>query len=125
MVPASRPVFLNLTQIKMPVGALTSIGHRISGVFLAVSAPAGLYLLALSLRSEEGFAYAHELGRLLPAKFAAILLAWALAHHLLAGIRHMLTDVGIGSPLGVARRTARLVNYGAVACAALIAWMLW
>jgi succinate dehydrogenase / fumarate reductase cytochrome b subunit len=112
MVPASRPVFLHLTQIKMPVGALTSIAHRISGLVLAAGVPAALYLLAVSLRSEEGFAHAHAVVRLVPAKLAAIVLAWALARHLLAGMRHMLTDVGVGSTLGVARRTAHLVNYG-------------
>ena len=43
-----RPVFLNLTKIQMPVGALTSILHRISGVVLAASVPAAVYLLGLS-----------------------------------------------------------------------------
>lgn len=109
----------------MPVGALTSIAHRISGLVLAASVPAALYLLALSLRGEEGFARAQAAFRLVPAKLAAILLTWALAHHLLAGLRHILIDVGIGSPLGVARRTAHLVNYGALACAALSTWWLW
>lgn len=125
MVPASRPVFLNLTQIKMPVGALTSIAHRISGLVLAAGVSAALYLLALSLRSEEGFAQAQAVVDRVPAKLAAIVLTWALAHHLLAGLRHMLTDVGIGSPLVVARRTAHFVNHGALACAALGTWWLW
>lgn len=39
----------------MPVGALTSIGHRISGVILAVTVPAAVYLFALSLRDATGF----------------------------------------------------------------------
>jgi succinate dehydrogenase / fumarate reductase cytochrome b subunit len=124
MPHASRPVFLNLLQIKMPVGALTSITHRVSGVVLAAGVPAALYLLALSLRSEEGFEHALALAGLLPAKVAVILLAWALAHHLLAGVRHMLSDVGIGSPLRVARKTAYLVNVGAIAFAALTAGLL-
>jgi succinate dehydrogenase / fumarate reductase, cytochrome b subunit len=124
MPHASRPVFLNLLQIKMPVGALTSIAHRISGVVLAVGVPAAVYLLALSLRSEEGFEHALAFAGLLPAKVAVILLAWALAHHLLAGVRHMLSDVGIGSPLRVARKTAYLVNFGAMAFAALTAVLL-
>ena len=51
-----RPVFLNLMQIQMPVGALTSIGHRISGVVLSASVPVAVYLFALSLRDEVGFA---------------------------------------------------------------------
>ena len=39
-----RPVFLNLMQIQMPVGALTSIGHRISGVVPAASVPVAVHL---------------------------------------------------------------------------------
>lgn len=121
----SRPIFLNLTQIEMPVGAVTSVAHRISGLVLTAGIPAALYLLALSLRNEDGFDQAQAVVRLIPSKLAAIFLAWALAHHLLAGLRHMLTDVGIGSPLGVARRTAYLVNYGSLACAAASTWWLW
>jgi succinate dehydrogenase cytochrome b subunit len=124
MPHASRPVFLNLLQIKMPVGALTSIGHRISGVVLAVGVPAAVYLLGLSLRSEEGFEHALALAGSLPAKAAITLLAWALAHHLLAGVRHMLSDVDIGSPLRAARKTAYLVNVGAIVLAALTAALL-
>ena len=51
-----RPVFLNLMQIKKPVGALTLIGHRISGVVLAISIPVAVYLFVLSLRDEACFA---------------------------------------------------------------------
>jgi succinate dehydrogenase / fumarate reductase cytochrome b subunit len=39
-----RPVFFNLMQIQMPVGALTSITHR-DRHFLAISVPFGIYLL--------------------------------------------------------------------------------
>jgi succinate dehydrogenase / fumarate reductase cytochrome b subunit len=48
-----RPVFFNLTQIQMPVGALTSIAHRITGLLLAVGIPYGVYLLDLSLQSPQ------------------------------------------------------------------------
>ena len=34
-----RPVFFNLTQIQMPVGAITSIMHRVTGVVLAIAIP--------------------------------------------------------------------------------------
>lgn len=48
----ARPVFLNPLQLQMPVGALTSIGHRLSGIFLAASTPAPVYLLGHSLEGE-------------------------------------------------------------------------
>jgi succinate dehydrogenase / fumarate reductase cytochrome b subunit len=40
-----------------------------------------------------------------------------LAHHVLAGIRHLLSDVDIGSQLPAARRSAWIVNVGGVALA--------
>lgn len=44
-----------------------------------------------------------------------LLVVWALAHHVLAGVRHLLSDFRIGSPLRAARRSAWLVNFGGVA----------
>ncbi len=41
---ARAPVFLDLMQIQMPVGALTSIGHRITGILLAAKVLVGVYL---------------------------------------------------------------------------------
>lgn len=54
--PLQRPMFLNLLQIQMPVGAITSILHRVTGVLLAVGVPLGMYLLWRSLDGEAGFA---------------------------------------------------------------------
>ena len=115
------PVFLNLLQIQMPVGALTSITHRVSGVLLAISIPFAIYLLELSLEGPRGFARVAELLGLWFVKFSAIVLVWSLAHHLLAGIRHLMSDIDVGSQLPAARRSAWLVNVCGVAVALLAA----
>lgn len=109
----------------MPVGALTSIGHRISGVVLAASVPAAVYLLGLSLRDEAGFAQVALLFGLAAFKVAVIIAVWALAHHMLGGVRHLLSDFDVGSPLRVARRSAWFVNLAGVAVALLAAGVLW
>jgi succinate dehydrogenase / fumarate reductase cytochrome b subunit len=120
-----RPVFLNLTQIAMPVGALTSIGHRISGVILAAAVPAAIYLFALSLRNATGFARVTALSEHLAFKAAAVIAVWALAHHLLGGVRHLLSDFDIGSPLRSARKSAWFVNLAGVAVALLAVVVVW
>lgn len=120
-----RPVFLNLTKIQMPVGALTSILHRITGVILAVSVPAAVYLFGLSTRDEHGFGQVINLFAQLSFKVAAVIVVWALAHHLLNGVRHMLTDLGVGSRLRVARGSAWLVNLTGIVVALLAAWTMW
>lgn len=124
MTRPPRPVFLNLTQIRMPVGALTSIGHRISGMVLAASVPMGAYLLDRSLHDEQGFAEVTGLLGHWGVKVAMVLVVWALAHHVLAGVRHLLSDFNVGSPLRLARRSAWFVNLGGVAVALLAAGVL-
>lgn len=114
---STRPVFLNLTQIRMPVGALTSIGHRVTGVLLAAGIPVGVFLLDRSLQNEQGFADVLGLLGHGAVKVALVLLVWALAHHVLAGVRHLLSDFDVGSPLRLARRSAWFVNLAGVAVA--------
>ena len=124
MVRTKRPVFLDPRQIQLPVGALASIGHRISGVVLALGVPVFVYLLASSLENEQSFARVASQLRLVPVRAALVVLVWALSHHVLAGVRHLLSDFDIGSPLRSARRSAWLVNLGGVALAVLAAVVL-
>ena len=113
----SAPVYLNLLRIRFPVGAVTSIAHRVSGVLLFLSLPVLIYLLDLSLQGPEGFEKA--LGHLNNGWFEAglVLLVWSLIHHLLSGIRFLFIDIEKGVTLQAARRSAWLVNL----CAPLLA----
>lgn len=124
MSRSPRPVFLNPLQIQMPVGALTSIGHRVTGLLLVMAVPVSVYLLDLSLRSEQAFLQVSALFENIAVKAVAAILLWALSHHLLAGIRHLLSDFNLGSPLRAARRSAWAVNAGGVAIALLAAGIL-
>ena len=119
-----RPVFLNLLQIQMPVGALTSITHRVTGILLALGIPFSIYILDQSLRSPESYTWLISLFDTWTFKAPAIVLIWALAHHLLAGIRHLLSDIDVGSLLPAARRSAWIVNAGGLIVALLAAGAL-
>jgi succinate dehydrogenase cytochrome b subunit len=112
-----RPVFLNLRQIQLPVGALTSIAHRITGLILALGIPFAIYVLDLSLRGPQTYAQVTGLLDSRALRGASVVFVWALAHHLLAGVRHLLSDIDIGSRLPAARRSAWMVNLGGVAMA--------
>lgn len=107
-----RPKFLNLFQIHMPVGAVASIVHRMTGALLFLVLPGAVFLLELSVRSPEGFEQAQAILRSPLARLAGVMLAWALLHHLLAGIRFLLLDFEIGVTRERARTTAWLVNLG-------------
>lgn len=117
-------MFLDLTKIRMPIGALTSIGHRLSGVVLSIGVPGLVYLLYLSLKNEQSFTQVSSLLRLVPIKAALVLFVWALSHHMLAGLRHLLSDFDIGSPLRSAQRSAWFVNLAGIAMSVLAAVVL-
>ena len=72
-----------MTTFKYPLPAVSSILHRLSGIFIFVGVALMLYLLELSLQSESGFA----------------LVLSGLLYHLIAGIRHLIMDLGYGETL--------------------------
>lgn len=120
----NRPIFLDLTRIRQPITALISIAHRISGIVLFLSLPFAIYLLDLSLNSQRGFDrvqafFSHGLVKLL-----LILILWALAHHLFAGLRFLLIDVGIGVEREEARRTAWVITIGSAVTLLMIGGIL-
>ncbi len=124
-IHASRPRFLNLLLIRMPVGAVASIAHRISGLTLFLAIPFAVYLLDLSLRGPEGYALAADMLGRPAARAIQLVIAWSLVQHLLAGIRFLILDLGIGLNKASARASAWTVNLAAPLLAALLLWGIW
>ncbi|ACR12561.1 succinate dehydrogenase, cytochrome b556 subunit [Teredinibacter turnerae T7901] len=104
----NRPVNLDISTIKLPVTAYVSILHRVSGVVLLAGVLVLLYMLDMSLTSEESF---DELKELLASPLAKIVL-WgvlsALAYHFVAGVRHLIMDAGVGESLEGGKRGAKV-----------------
>lgn len=123
-IQEQRPVFLNLLRIHMPVTAMLSIAHRVSGVLLFLAIPIAIYLLGLSLNGPEGYEQVLALFQYRAVRVAGVIFLWSYVHHLLAGIRFILLDVDIGIRLQVARITAWIVNLAGIAAfvAALGGW---
>ena len=105
----TRPVNLDITTIKFPLAAITSILHRISGIALFFGIGILLYFLQLSLSSEAGFNQALQLldSSLIKALIWIILLA--VFYHLIAGLKHLLLDIGIGETKGGANTGATVI----------------
>jgi len=119
------PVYLNLFRIRFPVGAITSIAHRISGVLLFISLPLLIYLLDLSLRGPDSYRQALDTLQSPWARLGSGILAWSLIHHLLSGIRFLLIDVEAGVTLQRARLSAWAVNIlGVVLALAYLGYVL-
>ncbi len=122
--PHDRPVFLKLLRIHFPVGAVTSFLHRVTGVILVLAIPPALALVMYSAESPEHFRRV-EVWLEGPALVLAQSLVLAAAiHHLLAGLRMLLMDAGVGVALPWARKSAwgTLAVAGVALVAGLVAF---
>lgn len=103
----TRPKNLNLFTIHFPIPAIVSILHRISGFFLFLIIPLVLWGLMLSL-TFDGFETLQQWFATWYVKVVIWGVFLALLFHFIAGIRHLLMDIGIGSSLTSGRRSAWL-----------------
>ncbi len=105
---SKRPVNLDLSKFHFPLPAITSILHRVSGIIIFVGVAFMLYGLDVSLSGEAGFERVSEILN----GFLAKLIVWgiisALLYHLVAGIKHLIMDMGIGETLEGGRLAAKL-----------------
>ncbi len=105
----NRPKNLNLLTIRLPIPALVSIMHRVSGAFLFILLPVLLWVLHQSLASAESYHSAQAVLHHPLAKLTCLAVVWAYLHHACAGIRHLALDAHYGLRLNYARATSRAV----------------
>jgi succinate dehydrogenase / fumarate reductase cytochrome b subunit len=105
----NRPVYLNLIKIRLPVAGMVSLAHRGTGILLFLALPFAVYLLDLSLESQQAFETVQQILRQPILIVVQFLLLWSLAHHFFAGIRFLLIDAEIGVDKSPARTGAWLV----------------
>lgn len=120
----TRPKNLNLFTIRFPIPAIVSILHRLSGVFLFILIPFALWGLSFSL-TEYGFETIQEYMRSTWFKCIFWLLFIPFTYHLVAGIRHLVSDVGVGTTLKGGRLSALLTFIISVIVVLLIGVWLW
>jgi len=123
---AKRPKNLDLTSIKMPMPAIVSILHRITGAgMFLVLLPFALCALQGTLRSEESFKYWTDVLSSVPAKLLVVALVWAYVHHTLAGLRFLTLDLHVGIDKESAKRTSVIVLVGAILITLVIGALIW
>ena len=123
---AKRPVNLDIGTIKLPITSYVSILHRVSGVILFLAVALMLWVLDMSLASEQSFQSLKE-GLSSPISQIVVWSALAaLAYHIVAGIRHLIMDLGVGEDnFQAGRRSAWLVVVvAAIIIASLTGWIL-
>ncbi len=120
-----RPKFLNLMRIHLPVTGVNSFGHRVSGALLFLTIPIFIYDFGLSIKDAAGFNSLLADFTTLPYKLLFTVLAWAIGHHLLAGIRFLLHEIEIGSSLPASKIISWFVNISGVVIFILVAGRIW
>ena len=111
---------LYLPGIRLPVGGVVSILHRLTGILLVLSLPLGLWLLQRSLVDANEFAQLQTMFKTLAARVVLLSILLITVHHLLAGLRHLLIDIDIGITRRGGRLGAWLVLAGGLGALALL-----
>jgi succinate dehydrogenase / fumarate reductase cytochrome b subunit len=124
-VAKPRPKHLNLMQIRLPLPALISILHRISGAILFLSIPFLLWLFQSTLESPASFDALRAVVSNPLVKIALLGLLWGYLHHLLAGFRHLFLDLHVGVELETARLTSKIVLVAGIALTLAVGVALW
>jgi len=122
----SRPLYLNLFRIRMPIPSIVSFLHRVTGALLLVfGIPLMLASVSSSLASPESYAsFKQTLANPL-AKLVLIGAVWALLHHFCAGVRHLLLDLHTGIELATARQSSVVVLAASLALTLIVAVKIW
>lgn len=124
----SRPINVGISEMmvfRWPITAIASITHRVAGVALFVGVGFGLFALDMSLSSEAEFEMLKGMLVTPFGKFVTWGLLAALAYHFVAGIKHLLMDMGMGETLEGGKFAAQLtIFFSAILIALAGLWVL-
>ena len=85
--------------MRLPITAWTSIAHRASGVFLFAGIAVLIWALDASLASPESFARLQDHLASPLAKLVIWAVVAGLIYHSIAGVKHLIMDLGIGETM--------------------------
>ncbi len=128
-VKSNRPVNLSMGQVlevnlKSPV-AIASILHRLSGVIVFLLVSVLLWLLDKSLSSPEGFAQVQEIFNGFFVRFIVWVFVAGLIYHFIAGVKHLLADLGFAEELQSGRIAATIsLILSAIGIVAAFVWIV-
>jgi succinate dehydrogenase / fumarate reductase cytochrome b subunit len=115
----------DLLSIRFPFTAIISFLHRVSGIFVFLLIPFLLWMLDVASGSQAGFDRMHDMLANPVSKITLWLLLVALWYHLLAGVRHLIMDMGHGETLRSARISGALCMVVTAIAAVFIGIWLW
>lgn len=120
-----RPVNLDLMTIRLPSTAIVSILHRIAGILIFLLMPFMLYGLQQSLLSPEHFMNTQQCIQSGIMKLFIWIFLSSFIYHVVAGVRHLLMDCGIGHTPAAGRKSAWcvfIIAFGLILCLGVKLW---
>jgi succinate dehydrogenase / fumarate reductase cytochrome b subunit len=124
-VSKSRPKNLSVASMKMPLTAIASILHRISGLILFLLIPLLLYWFEQSMASAASFNALAAHFHTPVVRFFAWVVMSAGVYHLIAGIKHLLMDIGYFEENVSSKVMSALVLMLGVLAAVILGVALW
>lgn len=122
----NRPVNLDIGTIKLPITSYVSILHRISGIAIFAGVAILLWLLEGSLESAESFAQTKALlADSIILKGLVWLVLCGFIYHTVAGVKHLIMDLGIGETLEGGKKGAQIVLVVSVVLMLLAGVWVW
>ena len=119
----NRPLSPHLQIYRPQITATMSILHRITGVGLTLGAMLVVWWLLAAATGPEYFATVDGLMTSWLGHLVLLGLTWALAYHLLNGIRHLFWDAGYGFELETVTKTGIATAIGSAVLTALL-WLI-
>lgn len=119
MASRPRPLSPHLQVYRLPLTAVLSISHRITGVALAGGVLALTFWLTSATYGPECFAFAQKVIGSWIGQIVLWGLLFSLYFHLGNGVRHLMWDAGKGFDLPSVQRTAMMVIAFAVVMTAI------
>ena len=93
-MPHNRPISPHLQIYKLPLTAIISISHRLTGVFLSAGLIGLVFIIGQITLGEENFNYMQTALHTIPCRILIVGFVYALMFHLCHGLRHLLWDAG-------------------------------
>lgn len=111
--------------MNMPIPSIVSILHRATGILLVAGVAVLLFMLDESLASEQQFDNIKTLAGSLVFKLIVLVVLAGLIYHSVAGVKHLIMDMGIGETLEGGILAAKLVFVVSAILTVLVGVWIW
>jgi succinate dehydrogenase / fumarate reductase cytochrome b subunit len=118
---ARRPLSPHLQIYRPMLTMMMSIAHRVSGASLALGFVLLAWWLVAISAGPDAFATVNDFFGSVLGRFLLFMFSWALIHHVLGGIRHLIWDTG----RGLDKTSIEIFAWGTIIGSTVLTVALW